>query len=74
MTHGMSTNAVYLARVDQAKLSDACDFRSSLVRDSAYRPDELYICSEELAWKTLSKRPESSEIDGFMVISPDLEP
>jgi hypothetical protein len=74
VTHGMSTNAVYLARVDQAKLSEARDFRSSSVRESAYQPDELYICGEEQVWKTLSMRPESSEIDGYLVISPDVKP
>jgi hypothetical protein len=74
VTHGMSTNAVYLARVDQAKLSEARDSRSSSVRESAYRPGEFYICGEENVWQAVSHRPESSVNDGYLVISPDVKP
>lgn len=72
--HGMATDAVYLARIDQARLDELRAAMVQRIESSEYEPDVLYIVDERTwsAARRLARRDSDlmARIDGYHVIAP----
>ena len=75
VTHRMRTNAVYLARVDQQKLSDTLAALESAVHSSDFDSDVLYVFGDDELWKAATDNARQCDvvrqIDGFRVLAPN---
>lgn len=74
MSNGMSTNAVYLARIDQEKLRLSREKLEQVVASGEWAPDTLYICGDDRLWATVAKAGPgvfAAEVDGIRVVAPD---
>ncbi len=72
--HGMSTDSVYLARVDKNKLKRAKQEAQLAVQKGSYTPRTLYILErsyEAAARRTVQPSGLLQDIDGFLVLAPD---
>ena len=71
-THGMSTNAVYLARVDQSKLQTSSSALAEAIASGSLGKDVLYVFSDRIAWRTTLERfPDrltGLDLDGLLVL------
>jgi len=70
VAHGMSTNAVYLARVDQEKLLKSTESLRSVSSLSQYSPKSLYVLEGE---NLSNEAPPASIVlclDGFRIVAP----
>ena len=73
--HGMSTDAVYLARIDRAKRDAATKRALQCLRSGRYEPGALYVVDRgyEKAARhgARSERDLVAWIDGFLIVAPD---
>jgi hypothetical protein len=74
-THGLSTDAIYFARVDQAELEQAGRAAKEAIQKGRYAPGALYILEshEDVADARKSsdaKRDLLERVDGFWVLAP----
>jgi hypothetical protein len=73
-THGMATDAVYTARVDQAKLKQAERRGLSAVSRGEYEADTLYVLDPKLARSAQRRlkrdRDLLERIDGYWIVAP----
>lgn len=72
--NGLSTNAVYFARVDTNKFSQQAKEAEALLNSSSYRDDSVYILSDRAFEKAQRELKGSTvffteKLDGFHVIS-----
>jgi hypothetical protein len=71
---GLSTDAVYLARIDSSALARAQSDAATSLSSGTYEPDSLYVIDERyLLRASANLRRESDllvEIDGFNVLAP----
>ena len=76
VTHGMSTNGVYLGRVHQRKLRESCDRIASEVRAGAFQRDSLYVFGDPEQWDIARKTARPCDlvqnVDGFRLLAPGL--
>jgi hypothetical protein len=74
-THGMSTNVVYLSRVDKQRIDAAKVNTMHRLTAGSFEPDVIYIVDDEkrvLALDQFSFETDLlAEIDGFTVIAPN---
>lgn len=73
-THGMATDAVYLARYDYKKLELAQRNASDALQTGKYEGDSLYVLNDD-AFRLAAKSTDTAndllaEIDGFNVLAP----
>lgn len=72
--HGMTINAAYLARTDDAKLTRASDARIHLLMQGRLEPSTIYVVDDDPLWAKLSCLPASGRwvgtVDGMRVIVP----
>ena len=68
----MSTNAVYLARVDQSKLQTSSSALAEAIASGSLGKDVLYVFSDRIAWRTTLERfPDrltGLDLDGLLVL------
>ncbi len=72
--HGLSTDSVYLARVDKNELKRARHEAQLAVQKARYAPRTLYILErsyEAAARRSLKPTALLQDIDGFLVLAPD---
>lgn len=70
MTNGMSTNAVYLARVDQNKLRISIESLSLVVNSSAYEMAAIYVLSNGCPAEESPSAAVVSVVDGIFIVAP----
>ena len=73
--NGLATNAVYLSRMDSAKLARARRMGESMIKDGKYEPHTLYVLNDDAleskARASLRSGVDLLErIDGFLVLAP----
>jgi len=75
--HKMTTNAVYLSRVDSQKILDSNEKRQKLFMSGQFDPKTLYIFDDRFVLAVLPYINRSTEyfarIDGFNVLAPNLK-
>ncbi|MGE0426041.1 MAG: DUF6311 domain-containing protein [Reyranellaceae bacterium] len=72
-THGLATNAVYLARTDNDAVRAARDDAQRRLLEGRYEADTLYVLdapSARIARDHLNERDMMAVIDGFQVLAP----
>ncbi|HEY8553752.1 MAG TPA: DUF6311 domain-containing protein [Burkholderiales bacterium] len=73
-THGLATDAVYLARLDAAGLAAITRRAERTMASGTYDPDTLYVFSDSAAVLALpqvdASRDVLARIDGFVVLAP----
>lgn len=73
--HGMSTDAVYLARIDTAKRDAGTKRGIHALRSGKYEPGVLYVVDRAYSkWAQQGARPERDLvrwIDGFLIVAPN---
>jgi hypothetical protein len=73
-THGLATDAVYLARIDNAGYATASALADEVLATGRYADDTLYILDENLRQQAeLSLDPERdmmTTVDGVLVVAP----
>ncbi len=74
VSHGMSTNGVYFARVHQEKLASATRRIRTEVLEGRYEPTSLYLFGDDDLWTAATSAPDRSDfvgvLDGFRVVAP----
>ncbi len=77
MQHRMSINAVYMSRVDAAKLDLARRRTAEDVADGKFAADSLYIFEGTGLWRAallrLSSQDLAGHVDGFRVLAPGMK-
>lgn len=71
--NGMSTNSVYLARIDNAKVIEANKKLLKIIQNGKFDPETLYILDQPYVLPSLAtagKNDLVAKIDGFFILAP----
>jgi hypothetical protein len=72
-THGMATNAVYLARVDSGSYANAAAQSTTMLTTGNYDDNTLYILDASVVEQATANLPDAAllqQIDGVVVLAP----
>jgi len=70
----MSTNSVYLARIDNAKVTEANTKLQKIIQNGKFDPETLYILDRPYVLPSLAtagKNDLIAKIDGFFILAPE---